>query len=72
MLSKYHSVCRWISVFVEVSEEEGFQYLPGMIEEKLSPRVKGIMINSPSNPTGNVMPAERMKEIGSIFSFHHF
>jgi len=36
-------------------EEEGFQYLPEMIESKLGPRVKGIMINSPSNPTGNVM-----------------
>jgi aspartate/methionine/tyrosine aminotransferase len=56
-------------VFVEVSEEEGFQYLHGMIEEKLSPRVKGIMINSPSNPTGNVMPAERMKEIAKFSPF---
>jgi aspartate/methionine/tyrosine aminotransferase len=50
-------------------EEEGFQYLPEMIEEKLSPRVKGIMINSPSNPTGNVMPPERMKEIAKFSPF---
>jgi aspartate/methionine/tyrosine aminotransferase len=40
-----------------------------MIEEKLSPRVKGIIINSPSNPTGNVMPAKRMKEIAKLPPF---
>jgi len=68
----YPNIIRFVDgspVFVEVSEEEGFQYLPGMIEEKLSPRVKGIMINSPSNPTGNVMPAERMKEIAAFSPF---
>jgi aspartate/methionine/tyrosine aminotransferase len=56
-------------VFVKVLEEEGFQYLPGMIEEKLSRKVKGIIINSPSNPTGNVMPPERMKEIVKFSPF---
>jgi aspartate/methionine/tyrosine aminotransferase len=54
---------------VEVKEEEGFQYLPEMIEEKLGPRVKGIMINSPSNPTGNVMSRERMERIAQNPSF---
>jgi aspartate/methionine/tyrosine aminotransferase len=58
-----------VPVFVKVLEEEGFQYLPEMIEEKLNPKVKGIMINSPSNPTGNVMPPERMK---AIAKFHPF
>ena len=53
-------------VFVDVMEEEGFQYLPEMIEPKLSPRVKGIMINSPSNPTGNVMDKERMAKIAKL------
>jgi aspartate/methionine/tyrosine aminotransferase len=58
-----------VPVFIRVLEEEGFQYLPEMIEEKLSPRVKGIMINSPSNPTGNVMPLERMKAIAKFSPF---
>ncbi len=53
-------------VFVDVMEEEGFQYLPGMIESKLGPKVKGIMINSPSNPTGNVMGKERMIQIAKF------
>ena len=53
-------------VFVEVEEEEGFQYLPEMIEEKLGRKVKGIMINSPSNPTGNVMDEKRMARISEF------
>src|SRR4030043_300926 len=68
----YPNIIRFVDgapVFVKVLEEEGFQYLPEMIEEKLSPRVKGIMINSPSNPTGNVMPAERMKKIANFSPF---
>lgn len=65
----YPNIIRFVDgvpVFVEVLEEEGFQYLPEMIEEKLSPKVKGILINSPSNPTGNVMSAERMKKIAEF------
>jgi aspartate/methionine/tyrosine aminotransferase len=58
-----------LPVFIKVLEEEGFQYLPEMIEERLSPKVKGIIINSPSNPTGNVMPPKRMKEIAKFSPF---
>ncbi len=68
----YPKIIRFVGgspVFVDVKEEEGFQYLPEMIQEKLSPRVKGIMINSPSNPTGNVMSAERMAEISKFSPF---
>ena len=68
----YPNIIRFVDgspVFVKVLEEEGFQYLPEMIEEKMSPRVKGIMINSPSNPTGNLMPADRMKKIANFSPF---
>ena len=53
-------------LYVNVMEKEGFQYLPEMIEEKLNSRVKGIVINSPSNPTGNVMGRERMSKIAGL------
>lgn len=65
----YPNIIRFVDgvpVFVEVLEEEGFQYLPEMIKEKLNPKVKGIMINSPSNPTGHIMSAERMKQIAQF------
>lgn len=68
----YPNIIRFVGgspIFVDVKEEEGFQYLPEMIEEKLTPRVKGIMINSPSNPTGNVISTERMAEISKFSPF---
>ncbi|MBM4272210.1 MAG: pyridoxal phosphate-dependent aminotransferase [Deltaproteobacteria bacterium] len=55
-----------IPVTVNVYEEEGFQYTPEAIKEKISKRTKGIMINSPSNPTGNLLSAERMEKIASL------
>jgi aspartate/methionine/tyrosine aminotransferase len=68
----YPNIIRFVGgspVFIEVMEEEGFQYLPEMIEDKLNPRAKGIIINSPSNPTGNVMSKERMLKIAQFSPF---
>ncbi len=68
----YPNIIRFVDgspVFVDVLEEEGFQYLPEMIKEKIGPRVKGIMINSPANPTGNVMGSERMAKIAALSPF---
>ena len=53
-------------VCVNVYEDDGFQYTPDAIKEKITPRTKGIMINSPSNPTGNLLGRERMEEIASL------
>jgi aspartate/methionine/tyrosine aminotransferase len=68
----YPNIIRFVGgspVFVEVMEKEGFQYLPEMIKQKLNPRVKGIIINSPSNPAGNVMAAGRMAKIAEFSPF---
>jgi aspartate/methionine/tyrosine aminotransferase len=62
----YPNVIKYVGgvpVFVDVLEEEGFQYLPEMISPKIGPRTKGILINSPSNPTGNLLSRERMEAI---------
>jgi aspartate/methionine/tyrosine aminotransferase len=55
-----------LPVSVNVYEEDGFQYTPEAIREKMTPRTKAIMINSPSNPTGNLLSAERMSNIASL------
>lgn len=55
-----------VPVSVNVYEAEGFQYTTEAIREKITDRTKGIMINSPSNPTGNLLSAQRMKEIASL------
>jgi len=55
-----------VPIFVDVLEEEGFQYLPEMISPNIGPRTKGILINSPSNPTGNLLPGDRMEAIARL------
>ena len=55
-----------VPVSVNVYEEDGFQYTPEAIKEKITRRTKAIMINSPSNPTGNLLNAERMQNIASL------
>jgi (5-formylfuran-3-yl)methyl phosphate transaminase len=51
---------------VEVYEDEGFQFDPDKVKEKISSKVKGILINSPSNPTGNLLSPERMKSLSEL------
>lgn len=53
-------------VEVPVFEEDGFQYRPREIERRLTPSSKAIIINSPSNPTGNLLEPEVMEEIASL------
>ena len=53
-------------VTVPVYEEDGFQYRPEAIKEKLSGRTQAIFINSPSNPTGNLLSAQRMQAIADM------
>lgn len=51
---------------VPVLEEDGFQYRPSRIKAALDPKVKAIMINSPSNPTGTLLSAERMQAVADL------
>ncbi len=53
-------------VEVPVFEEDGFQYRPEEIARRLTPRTKAIIINSPSNPTGNLLEPEVMEEIAGM------
>jgi aspartate/methionine/tyrosine aminotransferase len=52
--------------FVNVREEEGFQYRPLEIKDKLGPLTRAILINSPSNPTGNLLSPQRIDEIAGL------
>jgi aspartate/methionine/tyrosine aminotransferase len=53
-------------VTVPVYEQDGFQYRPEAITERLTERTRAILINSPSNPTGNLLSAERMQAIATM------
>ena len=53
-------------VTVPVYEDDGFQYRPEAIAEKITKKTKAIFINSPSNPTGNLLSENRMKAIAQF------
>ncbi len=53
---------------VPVFEEDGFQFRPDEIEGAISSRSKAILINSPSNPTGNLLGKGVMEEIAGMAS----
>ena len=53
-------------VYVDVEEKDGFQYRPEAIRERLGPRVKAILVNSPANPTGTLLSADRMARVAEL------
>ncbi len=54
------------AIEVRTYPEDGFQYRPEEIEKVISGRTCGIVINSPSNPTGIVMTEKQMEEIAQF------
>jgi aspartate/methionine/tyrosine aminotransferase len=54
------------AVRVPVEEADGFQYRPEEIARKITAKTKGIFINSPANPTGNLLSPERMAAIAKL------
>jgi (5-formylfuran-3-yl)methyl phosphate transaminase len=55
-----------VPIKVKVFEEDGFQYRPKEIKRRISNKTKGIIINSPMNPTGNLLSAEVMSELTEL------
>ncbi|MBW1740462.1 MAG: pyridoxal phosphate-dependent aminotransferase [Deltaproteobacteria bacterium] len=53
-------------VTIPVFENDGFQYRPEAIQERIDDGTKAIFINSPSNPTGNLLGYERMQTISEL------
>lgn len=55
-----------VPVRVRVYEEDGFQLRPESIRKKMTAKTKAVFINSPSNPTGNLLNARRMEQIAAL------
>jgi aspartate/methionine/tyrosine aminotransferase len=53
-------------VSIPVRAEEGFALQPDAVRERLTPQTRGILINSPSNPTGNLLPRAALHEIAAL------
>lgn len=55
---------------VYTTGESGFVPSYDALREAITPRTKAIIVNSPSNPTGAVLPRETLKEIATLALRH--
>lgn len=59
-----------VPVYIPTRFEEGFAVDPKLIEDAITPKTKMILINSPSNPTGCVLPEATLRKIADIAKKH--
>ena len=59
-------LARGIPVELPTYEEEAFQINTERLESLITERTKALVINSPSNPTGNCLTVETMEKIAAI------
>ncbi|MBO0958185.1 pyridoxal phosphate-dependent aminotransferase [Neobacillus sp. MM2021_6] len=55
-----------IPVYIEGHERNQFKISPQQLKEAISDKTKAVIINSPSNPTGVLYPAEELRELGKV------
>ena len=63
-------LARGIPIELPTYEEEDFQINVERLESLITERTKALVINSPSNPTGNCLTVETMEEIAAIAEKH--
>lgn len=62
---------RGCAVPVETRFDQGFIPDPTAIEAAVTPRTRIILLNSPNNPTGSVLPADLLDKIADIARRHN-
>ncbi|RJX27268.1 MAG: pyridoxal phosphate-dependent aminotransferase [Dethiobacter sp.] len=55
-----------IPVVIETQKEHNYKLKGTQLEKALSPRTKALVLNSPSNPTGQLYSREELEEIASV------
>lgn len=65
----YESMINFVGatpVPIPLVEERGFSFDLDLLRRKLSPKTKLLILNSPHNPTGGVIPAEDIRAIAEL------
>ena len=58
------------AVFLETDEAENFAVRADAVEKLITPRTRMIVVNSPNNPTGAVVPREEMERLLEVAARH--
>jgi len=53
-------------VIIEAEESHGFKLTPSQLEKALTARTKGLILNSPSNPTGAVYTRAELEALAAV------
>jgi aspartate aminotransferase len=65
----YESMIRFsggVPVAVPLVEERGFSFDLDVLRSRISPKTKMLVLNSPQNPTGGLIPAEDIRAIADL------
>lgn len=68
--SRQIELCSAVPRFVPTRAEDGFFFDPDALEAAITPRTKGFLINSPTNPTGGVAARKRLEALAAIAQRH--
>jgi aspartate aminotransferase len=60
-----------VPVEVETRESDDFILRASALQEKLTPRTKAVIVNTPNNPTGAVIPADEVERIVDLALAHN-
>jgi aspartate aminotransferase len=69
----YESAINWSgakAVPLPITEETGFAFTASDLAERLTPRTRMVILNSPANPTGGALDRELNAEIAEILADH--
>ena len=59
-----------VMVNARTTFEDGFTVKPEEIERRITPKTKAILLNSPNNPTGAMIPKEDLDQIAELVKKH--
>jgi aspartate aminotransferase len=59
-----------VPVVVDGDEKNDFKITPDQLARAITPRTKGFVINSPSNPTGHAYTPEELKALADVVAGH--
>lgn len=59
-----------VPVVIPTLEDNGFKLTPELLRESLTPRTKGLILNSPSNPTGSVYNRKELEALAEVILEH--